>query len=164
MSKSILTSFAKPSDQIPYPFCFSVRLGDVSGEINLTFWNSLCPKYYNSLKIGDLLLVKDFVVKESYFKSNIDNKDWFNNFWEGDLELSLNPGSRDIIVIKGSILEMPEFSMISPLNHEFAKGDEIINSLNDSPEKVSKTFNYIGKVIFVGNEEKNYIKYVVLQL
>lgn len=159
-SKSILNNFAKSSDQIPYPFSFSVRLGDISGEINLTLWNNLCQKYYNSLNVGDLIVVRDFVVKESFFNKNVESKDWYCDFYEGDLELSLNPGCRDITIITGPILELEEFKNICPLTQQFVKGNEIMKCLEDSPNEISKAINYTGKVMFVGNEEKIFIRYI----
>ncbi|KAJ1197930.1 hypothetical protein NDU88_001774 [Pleurodeles waltl] len=66
MHKSRLLYFGKTrrKPDVPYQACFEVA--DQSGMMPLILWNSLCFEWFQSLRVGTVILLRQYVVKLSY--------------------------------------------------------------------------------------------------
>jgi len=42
------------------------EVADGSGMMSMVLWNSLCPEWYNSVKVGTVLLLEQYAIKTSY--------------------------------------------------------------------------------------------------
>jgi hypothetical protein len=80
MSKSHLSHFASDQRNQRYPFNFSFAIADCSASVSVTVWNSLVPRYFRNLKIGDTVALTGFRIKRA-FSSN------------DRVEFSLNPSN-----------------------------------------------------------------------
>ncbi|XP_026530592.1 RPA-related protein RADX isoform X2 [Notechis scutatus] len=63
--KSRLRYFGKPNTKLDVPYQAYFDVADQSGMVLMVLWGSLCPEWYNSMKIGAVLLLEKYAVKKS---------------------------------------------------------------------------------------------------
>lgn len=44
------------------------EVADQSGIVSLVLWNELCPEFYQGLKVGTVLYIQNYTLKQSYSK------------------------------------------------------------------------------------------------
>ncbi|XP_042335213.1 RPA-related protein RADX isoform X2 [Sceloporus undulatus] len=66
MHKSRLRYYGKPETKFDIPYQAYFEVADHSGMMSMVLWNALCPEWYNSMKIGTVLLLEQYAVKTSY--------------------------------------------------------------------------------------------------
>ncbi|XP_004343551.2 hypothetical protein CAOG_07677 [Capsaspora owczarzaki ATCC 30864] len=78
--KTDVSSYAKPGSRQLYPIIFGLVIADDTGAIPVVFWNDLCARFYQSIAVGDVLVISGFKLQPAYQAT-------FPNF---PYELSLN--------------------------------------------------------------------------
>jgi hypothetical protein len=78
-----------------YPFNFAATIGDHTGRIDMVVWSSWCVRYYNTLQVGDVIIVRNYRIQPAYER-------------DGELELTVNPYNPvgDIRILIGPVLDM----------------------------------------------------------
>ncbi|XP_018088518.1 RPA-related protein RADX isoform X2 [Xenopus laevis] len=66
MYKSRLRYFGKPEGKINIPYQAYFEVADYSGMMTMVLWNELCPEWYNTLQVGNVILLQQYSVKPSY--------------------------------------------------------------------------------------------------
>nr|XP_060612491.1 RPA-related protein RADX-like isoform X2 [Anolis sagrei ordinatus] len=66
MHKARLRFYGKPETKLDVPYQAYFEVADRSGMMSMVLWNSLCPEWYHSLKIGAVLLLEQYAIKSSY--------------------------------------------------------------------------------------------------
>nr|XP_048284459.1 RPA-related protein RADX [Myodes glareolus] len=66
LHKSKLRYYGKPNRRMIEPYQSYLEVADSSGMVSVIMWNTLCPEWYKSLKVGLILLLQDYSVKKSY--------------------------------------------------------------------------------------------------
>ncbi|KYO25867.1 hypothetical protein Y1Q_0017746 [Alligator mississippiensis] len=66
MHKSRLRYYGKPDKRLDVPYQAYFEVADSSGMTSMVLWNSLCPEWYNSMKVGTVLLLEQYAIKASY--------------------------------------------------------------------------------------------------
>nr|XP_020669598.1 uncharacterized protein CXorf57 homolog isoform X1 [Pogona vitticeps] len=66
MHKARLRYYGKPDTKLNVPYQAYFEVADRSGMMSMVLWNSLCPEWYKSMKIGTVLLLEQYAVKTSY--------------------------------------------------------------------------------------------------
>jgi hypothetical protein len=49
-----------------YPFNFTVTIGDHTGQIDMIIWASWCVRYFNTLQVGDVIIIRNYRIRHSY--------------------------------------------------------------------------------------------------
>ncbi|NXC14969.1 RADX protein, partial [Corythaeola cristata] len=66
LHKSRLRYYGKPEKKLDMPYQAYFEVADGSGMMSMVLWNSLCPEWYNSMKVGTVLLLEQYAIKTSY--------------------------------------------------------------------------------------------------
>ncbi|KAH0630845.1 hypothetical protein JD844_004144 [Phrynosoma platyrhinos] len=95
MHKTRLRYYGKPETKQDMPYQAYFEVADHSGMMSMVLWNSLCPEWYNSMKIGTVLLLEQYAIKTSYpFKTQTAPGDLhmkrFSSIVDSFLEITLN--------------------------------------------------------------------------
>nr|XP_030128426.3 RPA-related protein RADX isoform X2 [Taeniopygia guttata] len=71
LHKSRLRYYGKPEKKMDMPYQAYFEVADGSGMMSMVLWNSLCPEWYHSMKVGTVLLLAKYAIKSSYpFKTH----------------------------------------------------------------------------------------------
>lgn len=89
-----------PSQAHSIPFTFSIVLGDISGDIKVTFWER-ASLIYPSIRVGDLLRIQGFRVRQHFDKRY--------KLCDSPIELAINPGGTSRVrQLTGKLTETEE--------------------------------------------------------
>ncbi|XP_002735850.1 RPA-related protein RADX-like [Saccoglossus kowalevskii] len=96
LSKARLHHYGRVSKfREKWPYQMYLELADNTGCVSVILWTKLAPKYFNSIFVGNILLIEDYEIKKRYSlrgKAALHNP----NIKQLEVELSLNsshPGS-----------------------------------------------------------------------
>uniref|UniRef100_A0A8D0DX07 RPA1 related single stranded DNA binding protein, X-linked n=1 Tax=Salvator merianae TaxID=96440 RepID=A0A8D0DX07_SALMN len=148
MHKARLRYYGKPDTKLDMPYQAYFEVADQSGMMSMVLWNSLCPEWYNSMKIGSVLLLERYIVKTSYpFKTQPTPGDLHMKRFS-TIEISLNvrdPATKIIIIPENKVKaewKLPE------VKYRFITRAE----LNTLP--TAHSCDIIGLVQYVGRTER----------
>ncbi|XP_073497293.1 RPA-related protein RADX isoform X3 [Phyllobates terribilis] len=148
MHKSRLRYFGKPEQRTDYPYQAYFEVADHSGMMSLVLWNSLCPEWYNTLQVNNVVLLQQYAVKKSYLSRTLPTPGNLQVKRLPSLEISLN--ARDpppkITIIPESEVK-PEWNLPA-VKYQFVTRSEF-NSLPHN-----KGCDVIGLVTYVGRCER----------
>ncbi|XP_062998112.1 RPA-related protein RADX [Elgaria multicarinata webbii] len=149
MHKARLRYYGKPETKLDMPYQAYFEVADHSGMTSVVLWNSLCPEWYNSMKIGMVVLLQQYVVKTNYaFKTNPTPGD-SNMKRFSSIEINLNardPASKINIIPENKVKaewNLPE------VKYRFITRSELDNLPN------SHSCDIIGLVQYVGRTERS---------
>ncbi|KAK2503239.1 hypothetical protein MC885_016321 [Smutsia gigantea] len=129
LHKSKLRYYGKPDKKMIEPYQASLGVADSSGTASVIMWNTLCPEWYKSLRVGLVLLLQHYSVKKSYpFRMQ---------------PLPVDPQIKLISTIEKQV--KPEWRL-PKLNHHFTTRSE----LDDMPE--NHICDVIGILVFNANQ------------
>ncbi|CAO2622917.1 RPA-related protein RADX [Lemmus lemmus] len=66
LHKTKLRYYGKPNRKMIEPYQTYLEVADRTGMVSVIMWNTLCPEWYKSLKVGLILLLQDYSVKKNY--------------------------------------------------------------------------------------------------
>ncbi|XP_066496198.1 RPA-related protein RADX isoform X2 [Tiliqua scincoides] len=66
MHKARLRYYGKPDKKVDMPYQAYFEVADHSGMTSMVLWNSLCPEWYNRMKVGTVLLLEQYTIKPSF--------------------------------------------------------------------------------------------------
>ncbi|MEE6496857.1 hypothetical protein FKM82_002508 [Ascaphus truei] len=148
MHKSRLRYFGKPEKKIAMPYQAYFEVADHSGMMSLVLWNSLCPEWFRTLRVGNVLLLQQYAVKTSYPNRTLPTPGDSQVKRLPSLEISLNardpPSTFNIIPEK---LVKPEWRL-PDVKYQFITRLE----LNKLPH--NRVCDVIGLVTYVGRGER----------
>ncbi|KAG8448161.1 hypothetical protein GDO86_015305 [Hymenochirus boettgeri] len=148
MYKSRLRYFGKKEKNIDIPYQAYFEVADYSGMMSLVLWNELCLEWFNSLQVGNVILLQQYCVKPSYRSRTFPSPGDSQVKRLPSVEISLNP--RDlpscINVIKEKLVKS-EWKL-PDVKYQFVTRLE----LNDLPHK--RVCDVIGLVSYVGRCER----------
>ncbi|KAG8553532.1 hypothetical protein GDO81_003451 [Engystomops pustulosus] len=148
MHKSRLRYFGKAEKKTDYPYQAYFEVADHSGMMSLVLWNSLCPEWYNTLQVGNVVLLQQYAVKKSYVCRTHPTSGNAQVKRLPSLEICLNP--RDpppkIIILSESKVK-PEWNLPA-VKYQFVTRSEF----GDLPHNT--ICDVIGLVIYVGRCER----------
>ena len=88
ITKSKLNYFWKQSNSDKRPYLFTIEIESNGVSCNVSFWNTACFSFYKSIKVGQVLILKNYRVKRRYVaRSNTV----FSFSESAEFELSINP-------------------------------------------------------------------------
>ncbi|KAM5145356.1 RPA-related protein RADX isoform 2-T2 [Mantella aurantiaca] len=152
MHKSRLRYFGKADKKIEYPYQAYFEVADYSGMMSMVMWNYLCPEWYNTLQIGNVVLLQQYALKKSYPNRTIPTTGNTQVKRLPNLEISLN--AKDPIA-KISVLRKedvkPEWRL-PDVKYQFITRSE----LNNLPH--NQVCDVIGLVTYVGRCERKRIR------
>ncbi|XP_027501198.1 RPA-related protein RADX isoform X2 [Corapipo altera] len=148
LHKSRLRYYGKPEKAMDMPYQAYFEVADGSGMTSMVLWSSLCPEWYNSMKVGTVLLLEQYAIKDSYpFKTQPTPGDsQMKRF--ATIEISLNDRNppTKISIIPEEMVK-PEWGL-PEVKYRFITRSE----LDDLPHNYS--CDVIGLVTFVGRAER----------
>ncbi|XP_069603173.1 RPA-related protein RADX isoform X1 [Ranitomeya imitator] len=148
MHKSRLRYFGKPEQRTDYPYQAYFEVADHSGMMSLVLWNSLCPEWYNTLQVNNVVLLQQYAVKKSYVSRTLPTPGNSQVKRLPSLEIGLN--ARDpppkITIIPESEVK-PEWNLPA-VKYQFVTRSEF----NGLPH--NKVCDVIGLVTYVGRCER----------
>ncbi|XP_077141325.1 RPA-related protein RADX isoform X4 [Ranitomeya variabilis] len=148
MHKSRLRYFGKPEQRTDYPYQAYFEVADHSGMMSLVLWNSLCPEWYNTLQVNNVVLLQQYAVKKSYVSRTLPTPGNSQVKRLPSLEISLN--ARDpppkITILPESEVK-PEWNLPA-VKYQFVTRSEF----NGLPH--NKVCDVIGLVTYVGRCER----------
>ncbi|XP_025070796.1 LOW QUALITY PROTEIN: RPA-related protein RADX [Alligator sinensis] len=112
MHKSRLRYYGKPDKRLDVPYQAYFEVADSSGMMSMVLWNSLCPEWYNSMKVGTVLLLEQYAIKASYpFKTQATPGDsQMKRFATIEISLNFRDPPTKITVISESMVK-PEWRL-----------------------------------------------------
>ncbi|XP_033920014.1 RPA-related protein RADX [Melopsittacus undulatus] len=149
LHKSRLRYYGKPEKRntdIPYQAYFEVA--DDSGMMSMVLWNSLCPEWYKSMKVGTVLLLEQYGVKNSYpFKTQPTPGDsQMKIFSSIEICLNIRDPPTKINIIPEEMVK-PEWGL-PEVKYRFITRSELDGLPNNH------SCDIIGLVTFVGRAER----------
>ncbi|XP_066437868.1 RPA-related protein RADX isoform X2 [Eleutherodactylus coqui] len=148
MHKSRLRYFGKAEKRTDYPYQAYFEVADHSGMMSLVLWNSLCPEWYNTLQVGNVVLLQQYAVKKSYACRTLPTPGNLQVKRLPSLEISLNP--RDP---PSKITVLHESNVKSEWNLPAVKYQFVTRlEFNDLPH--NRICDVIGLVTYVGRCER----------
>uniref|UniRef100_H9G6N6 RPA1 related single stranded DNA binding protein, X-linked n=1 Tax=Anolis carolinensis TaxID=28377 RepID=H9G6N6_ANOCA len=148
MHKTRLRYYGKPETKLYVPYQAYFEVADHSGMMSMVLWNSLCPEWYNSMKIGTVLLLEQYAIKSSYpFKTQPAPGDLHMKRFSS-IEITLNvrdPPTKISIIPEHQVKaewELPE------VKYQFITRSELDNLSNNH------CCDIIGLVQYVGRAER----------
>uniref|UniRef100_H3ARP8 RPA1 related single stranded DNA binding protein, X-linked n=1 Tax=Latimeria chalumnae TaxID=7897 RepID=H3ARP8_LATCH len=66
MFKSRLHYFGKPEKRLAMPYQVYLEVADHSGTMSVILWDCLCSKWYQTLHVGTVVMLQEYVVKPSF--------------------------------------------------------------------------------------------------
>nr|XP_033801483.1 RPA-related protein RADX [Geotrypetes seraphini]XP_033801484.1 RPA-related protein RADX [Geotrypetes seraphini]XP_033801485.1 RPA-related protein RADX [Geotrypetes seraphini]XP_033801486.1 RPA-related protein RADX [Geotrypetes seraphini]XP_033801487.1 RPA-related protein RADX [Geotrypetes seraphini]XP_033801488.1 RPA-related protein RADX [Geotrypetes seraphini] len=152
LHKSRLRYFGKPDKKHDVPYQAYFEVADHSGMISMVLWNALCPEWFKRLKVGTVLFLQQYTIKQSYpYRTQPTPGNSEMKRLTG-IEICLNPREplANIHIIPEKLVKqdwkLPE------VKYHFITRTE----LNNLPH--NHTCDIIGLVTFVGRSERNQIK------
>ncbi|KFO86254.1 Uncharacterized protein CXorf57, partial [Buceros rhinoceros silvestris] len=148
LHKSRLRYYGKPEKKVDMPYQAYFEVADGSGMMSMVLWNSLCPEWYNSIKVGTVLLLEQYAIKTSYpFKTQPTPGDsQMKRFATIEISLNVRDPPTKISIIPEEIVK-PEWGL-PEVRYRFITRSE----LDDLPN--NHTCDVIGLVTFVGRAER----------
>uniref|UniRef100_A0A8C4UAW8 RPA1 related single stranded DNA binding protein, X-linked n=1 Tax=Falco tinnunculus TaxID=100819 RepID=A0A8C4UAW8_FALTI len=148
LHKSRLRYYGRPEKKVDMPYQAYFEVADGSGMMSMVLWNSLCPEWYNSIKVGTVLLLEEYAIKASYpFKTQPTPGDsQMKRFATIEISLNVRNPPTKISIIPEEIVK-PEWGL-PEVKYRFITRSE----LDDLPNNHS--CDVIGLVTFVGRAER----------
>ncbi|KFV00317.1 Uncharacterized protein CXorf57, partial [Tauraco erythrolophus] len=148
LHKSRLRYYGKPEKKLDMPYQAYFEVADGSGMMSMVLWNSLCPEWYNSMKVGTVLLLEQYAIKTSYpFKTQPTPGDsQMKRFATIEISLNVRDPPTKISIIPEEMVK-PEWGL-PEVKYRFITRSE----LDDLPNNHS--CDVIGLVTFVGRAER----------
>ncbi|XP_075619602.1 RPA-related protein RADX isoform X1 [Balearica regulorum gibbericeps] len=148
LHKSRLRYYGKPEKKMDMPYQAYFEVADGSGMMSMVLWNSLCPEWYNSMKVGTVLLLEQYAIKTSYpFKTQPTPGDsQMKRFATIEISLNVRDPPTKISIIPEEMVK-PEWGL-PEVKYRFVTRSE----LDDLPNNHS--CDVIGLVTFVGRAER----------
>ncbi|KFR05212.1 Uncharacterized protein CXorf57, partial [Nipponia nippon] len=148
LHKSRLRYYGKPEKKLDMPYQAYFEVADGSGMMSMVLWNSLCPEWYNSMKVGTVLLLEQYAIKTSYpFKTQPTPGDsQMKRFATIEISLNVRDPPTKIRIIPEETVK-PEWGL-PEVKYRFITRSE----LDDLPNNHS--CDVIGLVTFVGRAER----------
>ncbi|KFM04869.1 Uncharacterized protein CXorf57, partial [Aptenodytes forsteri] len=148
LHKSRLRYYGKPEKKLDMPYQAYFEVADGSGMMSMVLWNSLCPEWYNSMKVGTVLLLEQYAIKTSYpFKTQPTPGDsQMKRFATIEISLNVRDPPTKINIIPEEMVK-PEWGL-PEVKYRFITRSE----LDDLPNNHS--CDVIGLVTFVGRAER----------
>ncbi|XP_035747851.1 RPA-related protein RADX [Egretta garzetta] len=148
LHKSRLRYYGKPEKKLDMPYQAYFEVADGSGMMSMVLWNSLCPEWYNSMKVGTVLLLEQYAIKTSYpFKTQPTPGDsQMKRFATIEISLNVRDPPTKISIIPEETVK-PEWGL-PEVKYRFITRSE----LDDLPNNHS--CDVIGLVTFVGRAER----------
>ncbi|KFV48851.1 Uncharacterized protein CXorf57, partial [Gavia stellata] len=148
LHKSRLRYYGKPEKKLDMPYQAYFEVADGSGMMSMVLWNSLCPEWYNSMKVGTVLLLEQYAIKNSYpFKTQPTPGDsQMKRFATIEISLNVRDPPTKISIIPEDMVK-PEWGL-PEVKYRFITRSE----LDDLPNNHS--CDVIGLVTFVGRAER----------
>ncbi|KAM8997619.1 RPA-related protein RADX [Ara ararauna] len=148
LHKSRLRYYGKPEKKMDMPYQAYFEVADGSGMMSMVLWNSLCPEWYNSMKVGTVLLLEQYAVKTSYpFKTKPTPGDsQMKRFATIEISLNVRDPPTKITIIPEEMVK-PEWGL-PEVKYRFITRSE----LDGLPNNYS--CDVIGLVTFVGRAER----------
>ncbi|XP_018413982.1 PREDICTED: uncharacterized protein CXorf57 homolog [Nanorana parkeri] len=152
MHKSRLRYFGKADKKIQYPYQAYFEVADHSGMMSMVMWNFLCLEWYNTLQIGNVVLLQQYALKNSYPNRTLPTTCNTQVKRLPNLEISLNakdPVSKISVLRKEDV--KPEWRLPN-VKYQFITRSE----LNHLPH--NQVCDVIGLVTYVGRCERKRIR------
>ncbi|NXT70060.1 RADX protein, partial [Chaetops frenatus] len=148
LHKSRLRYYGKPEKKMDMPYQAYFEVADGSGMVSMVLWNSLCPEWYHSMKVGTVLLLDKYAIKTSYpFKTHPTPGDsQMKRFATIEISLNVRDPPTEISIIPEEMVK-PEWGL-PEVKYRFITRSE----LDDLPHNHS--CDVIGLVTFVGRAER----------
>ncbi|KAF2975855.1 hypothetical protein EK904_008912, partial [Melospiza melodia maxima] len=148
LHKSRLKYYGKPEKKMDMPYQAYFEVADGSGMMSMVLWNSLCPEWYHSMKVGTVLLLAKYAIKSSYpFKTHPTPGDsQMKRFATIEICLNVRDPPTEISIIPEEMVK-PEWGL-PEVKYRFITRSE----LDDLPHNHS--CDVIGLVTFVGRAER----------
>ncbi|XP_039427865.1 RPA-related protein RADX [Corvus cornix cornix] len=148
LHKSRLRYYGKPEKKMDMPYQAYFEVADGSGMMSMVLWNSLCPEWYHSMKVGTVLLLDKYTIKTSYpFKTHPTPGDsQMKRFATIEISLNVRDPPTEISIIPEEMVK-PEWGL-PEVKYRFITRSE----LDDLPNNHS--CDVIGLVTFVGRAER----------
>ncbi|NWZ79976.1 RADX protein, partial [Poecile atricapillus] len=148
LHKSRLRYYGKPEKKMDMPYQAYFEVADGSGMMSMVLWNSLCPEWYHSMKVGTVLLLAKYAIKTSYpFKTHPTPGDsQMKRFATIEISLNVRDPPTEISIIPEEMVK-PEWGL-PEVKYRFITRSE----LDDLPHNHS--CDVIGLVTFVGRAER----------
>ncbi|NXP22020.1 RADX protein, partial [Scytalopus superciliaris] len=148
LHKSRLRYYGKPEKTMDMPYQAYFEVADGSGMMSMVLWSSLCPEWYNSMKVGTVLLLEKYAIKDSYpFKTQPTPGDsQMKRFATIEISLNVRNPPTKISIIPEEMVK-PEWGL-PEVKYRFITRSE----LDDLPHNYS--CDVIGLVTFVGRAER----------
>uniref|UniRef100_A0A8C3SSC5 RPA1 related single stranded DNA binding protein, X-linked n=1 Tax=Chelydra serpentina TaxID=8475 RepID=A0A8C3SSC5_CHESE len=148
LHKARLRYYGKPDKKLDIPYQAYFEVADSSGMMSMVLWNSLCPEWYNSMKIGTVLLLEQYGIKTSYpFKTQPTPGDsQMKRFTSIEISLNVRDPPTKVNIIPEKMVK-PEWRL-PEVSYRFVTRSELDNLPNNH------SCDIIGLVIFVGRAER----------
>ncbi|XP_040428146.1 RPA-related protein RADX isoform X2 [Cygnus olor] len=148
LHKSRLRYYGKPEKKMDVPYQAYFEVADSSGMMSMVLWNSLCPEWYNSMKVGTVLLLEQYAIKNSYpFKTKPTPGDsQMKRFATIEISLNVRDPPTKISIIPEEMVK-PEWGL-PEVKYRFITRSELDNLPNNH------SCDVIGLVTFVGRIER----------
>ncbi|NXS60124.1 RADX protein, partial [Brachypteracias leptosomus] len=148
LHKSRLRYYGKPEKKRDMPYQAYFEVADGSGMTSMVLWNSLCPEWYNSLKVGTVLLLEQYAIKASYpFKTQPTPGDsQMKRFATIEISLNVRDPPTKISIIPEEMVK-PEWGL-PEVKYRFITRSELDGLPNNH------SCDVIGLVTFVGRAER----------
>ncbi|NXJ53578.1 RADX protein, partial [Spizaetus tyrannus] len=148
LHKSRLRYYGKPEKKMDVPYQAYFEVADGSGMMSMVLWNSLCPEWYNSVKVGTVLLLEQYAIKTSYpFKTLPTPGDsQMKRFATIEISLNVRDPPTKISIIPEEMVK-PEWGL-PEVKYRFITRSELDGLPNNH------SCDVIGLVTFVGRAER----------
>ncbi|XP_064319288.1 RPA-related protein RADX isoform X2 [Phalacrocorax carbo] len=148
LHKSRLRYYGKPDKKLDMPYQAYFEVADGSGMMSMVLWNSLCPEWYNSMKVGTVLLLEQYAIKTSYpFKTQPTPGDsQMKRFATIEISLNVRDPPTKISIIPEETVK-PEWGL-PEVKYRFITRSELDGLPNNH------SCDVIGLVTFVGRAER----------
>ncbi|XP_010086476.1 PREDICTED: uncharacterized protein CXorf57 homolog, partial [Pterocles gutturalis] len=148
LHKSRLRYYGKPEKKLDMPYQAYFEVADGSGMMSMVLWNSLCPEWYNSIKVGTVLLLEQYAIKTSYpFKTQPTPGDsQMKRFSTIEISLNVRDPPTKISIIPEEMVK-PEWGL-PEVKYRFITRSELDALPNNH------SCDVIGLVTFVGRVER----------
>ncbi|XP_075797228.1 RPA-related protein RADX isoform X3 [Pelodiscus sinensis] len=149
LHKSRLRYYGKPDKKLDIPYQAYFEVADSSGMMSMVLWNSLCPEWYKSMKIGTVLLLEQYGIKTSFpFKTQPTPRDsQMKRFTTIEISLNVRDPPTKINIIPEKMVK-PEWRL-PEVKYRFVTRSELDNLPNNH------SCDVIGLVTFVGRVERS---------
>uniref|UniRef100_A0A3P8W5V0 RPA-related protein RADX n=1 Tax=Cynoglossus semilaevis TaxID=244447 RepID=A0A3P8W5V0_CYNSE len=146
--KSRLRYYGKFGLKIDYPYQAYFEVADQSGIVSLVLWNELCPEFYQGLKVGTVLYIQNYTLKQSYSKRSYPQMAHYGKMAFNSVEICLNPRNpAAVITVVPPNIVQPQWGL-PDVSYQFITRSELNTEANN------RAFDVIGLVTFVGRVER----------